>query len=51
MKMNRYHINFKDKRRLQRGMMAETEQEVREYITNKYKLSPDDFEVVEVEKG
>lgn len=46
--MKLYRIDFKDKRRVQRSMYAESEQEVIDYIKNKYKTS--EFVVTEAVK-
>lgn len=44
----KYQISFEDKRRLQRTMIAKDEQEVIDYIKNKYKT--DKFKVWEGER-
>lgn len=40
----KYDIDFKDKRKLRRSMIAESEEEVKEYIKNKHKTN--EFTVV-----
>lgn len=49
--MKKYHIDFKDKRRVQRGMFAENEQEVFDYISKKYNLTSEDFIINEVKQN
>lgn len=46
----KFQIGFKDKRRLQRTMIAENKEEVITYIKNKYKLGELDFNVWEGDK-
>jgi hypothetical protein len=46
--MKKYYIIFRDSRRLQRTMLSDSEQEVKDYISNKYKLEAEkDFKVSE----
>lgn len=46
--MKKYHIDFNDKRRVQRGMFAQDEEEVKYYISEKYKIPFTEFKVTEV---
>jgi len=46
-----FKIDFKDKRRVQRGMFAENKEEVENYISKKYRLNKSDFKVLERDKN
>lgn len=43
-----FHIDFKDKRRAQRGMWGKDEEEIKIYIEKKYKIPFTEFKVTEV---